>query len=459
MRDAIILGGGISGLTAAYLLQRDGFDSLVLEKADGPGGPISSLRRDGYLHERGPNSLLLPDPWVEELVSELELGPHLLETDPAASKRFIVKNGRPVPVPSSPLQAATTSLFSLKGKLGFLSEPFRSPISEEPAASETVAAFVTRRMGKDFLDYAIDPFVSGVYAGDPHQLILEHAFPLMRSFERDGGSIIRGALAYNKKRRGEGAAYKKRSVSFDEGLGLLPTTLGRKLGDRLRLSASVTDIEFADGSWQVRWRRGEENFQAVARQLIVCLPSYTIKTLNWPEGIRNALDRAPDLSYPAVHSLAIGFKRSEVKHPLDGFGMLVPSKEPQTILGALFNSSLFPHRAPEGYVLLTAMLGGVRHPELADATEDELLDAALTDLRPLLGIKGEPSFTHVVSWPRAIPQYTSAFGNWRDTLHSLEKRHSGLFFGGSAIDGIAMGAALMSGKRQAERAATRSSGA
>ena len=186
MQDAIILGGGISGLTAAYLAQQKGLDISVIEKAPQPGGPITSCSEEGYLYERGPNSLLLPDPWVESFIEELGLKDQLQETNPIAHKRYIVKKGKPVAVPASPLQAVFTPLFSLKGKLGFLLEPFRKQISERAARSETVANFVQRRMGKDFLDYAIDPFVSGVYAGDPHQLILEHAFPLMRGFERDG---------------------------------------------------------------------------------------------------------------------------------------------------------------------------------------------------------------------------------------------------------------------------------
>ncbi|MDQ8200216.1 protoporphyrinogen oxidase [Pelagicoccus enzymogenes] len=450
MQDAIILGGGISGLTAAYLAQQGGLDISVIEKASHPGGPITSCQKDGYLFERGPNSLLLPDPWVESFIAELGLQDQLQETNPVANKRYIVKKGRPVAVPTSPLQAVTTPLFSLKGKLGFLLEPFRKQISERAGRTETVASFVQRRMGKDFLDYAIDPFVSGVYAGDPHKLILEQAFPIMRGFEREGGSIIRGAIKHKKRQKREGTAYKKRSISFREGLGVLPKTIGRKLGNRLWLNSEAVAVNRVDEAWQVTWKRDGENFEGFAKNLIVCLPSYAIKRIAWSKGISEPLKASPNLEYPPVHSLALGFRREQIAHPLDGFGVLVPSKESPTILGALFSSSLYEGRAPQGHCLLTVMMGGIRHPEFASLSPEKLLPIALGDLRSLVGLEGEPSFYHCSSWPRAIPQYTRDFAPWKETLHSLEDEYPGLHFGGNCVDGIAMGASILSGKRLAE---------
>lgn len=450
MQDAIILGGGISGLTAAYLLQQEGLEISVIEKGKAPGGPIQSSQENGYLVEHGPNSLLLPNPWVENFINQLGLGNQLQLANPTADKRYIVKNDQLVPVPASPLQAITTPLFSLAGKLGFLGEPFRRQISDKAAATETVASFVTRRMGKDFLNYAIDPFVSGVYAGDPHKLILEHAFPLMRGFEKDSGSIIRGAISYRKRRKAEGTAYKKKSVSFRKGLGILPQTIARKLGNHLWLDSEVVAVNRNDQGWQVTWKRDGENFEGFAKRLIVCLPSYATKRIAWTGVIAKSLQQTPDLPYPAVHSLALGFKRDQIQHALDGFGALVPSIESLNLLGVLFSSAMYPNRAPEGHCLLTVMIGGIRHPELANATQDQLLEIAMADLRPLLGIAGDPTYIQHTASPKAIPQYTADFAAWRDTLHNLEEEFSGLHFGGNSIDGIAMGASILSGKRLAE---------
>lgn len=450
MQDAIILGGGISGLTAGYVAQTAGLEVTVIEKGKRPGGPISSYREDGYLVERGPNSLLLPDPWVETLIAKLGLASEMLETSPLARKRFIVKDGAPVAVPMSPLQAVATPLFSLSGKFGFLAEPFRKRIPDEEGEAETVASFVRRRLGPDFLDYAIDPFVSGVYAGDPHQLVLSHAFPLMRGFERDGGSILRGALQRKRQQRKAGTAYKKRSISFRDGLGALPAALARKLGNRLWTASEALSVARVGDAWQVTWQRDGECFEGFAKNLLVCLPAHAIKKIAWPSSLAATLQATPELAYPAVHSLALGFHRDQISHPLDGFGMLVPSREPPTILGALFSSSLYPGRAPAEHCLLTVMLGGIRHPELAPLPPANLLEIALQDIRPLLGVRGDPCFFRCASWPRAIPQYTRDFGAWKEALRGLETRFPGLCFGGSAIDGIAMGASLLSGRRLAQ---------
>ncbi len=447
MQDAIIIGAGICGLTAANLLNSKGKKVTLLEKGSAAGGPIQTVRENGYLAERGPNSLLLPDPWTESFISTLGLDEELLEASPLAHKRYIVKNGRPVAVPMSPLQAVTTPLFSLKAKLGFLAEPFRKPISAKDAETETVASFVTRRMGPEFLDYAIDPFVSGVYAGDPNKLLLQHAFPLMRGLERDGNSIIRGALKLKKQRKAEGTSYKKRSISFKAGLEVLPQRLAATLEDSLQLNSEVTSIKRNDDTWTIHWTKEGKIQQSQSKNLIITLPSHAIKQLPWSGDITTELSATPDLQYPAVHSLSLGFKQEQIQHALDGFGMLVPSKEANTILGALFCSSLYSDRAPDGHCLITVMIGGIRRPDLADKSQDELTQIALENLQSLIGLKGTPTWSSLSSWPRAIPQYTADFGPWKSTLQQLESKNQGLHFGGHAVDGIAMGACIQSGRR------------
>lgn len=450
MHDAIIIGGGITGLTAGYLLQKKGLDVAVIERRPRPGGPIQSLEHEGYLLEKGPNSLLLPDKWAEEFLHEIGLGPEIQETSPLAKKRYIVRKGRPVAVPGSLLQAVTTPLFSLKAKLGFLGEPFRKRDRNTDENTESVAQFVKRRMGQEFLDYAINPFVRGVYAGDPEELVLKHAFPLMLKFEREGGSLTRGALKHKKAAK-DGSNFKKRSINFKEGLATLPKTLARKLGNRLWLGTTVVALNRNDQGWQVTWKKDGENFEGFAKNVIVCLPSHGIKRLTWPEPITQRFLKAPDLVYPTVHCLALGFDRAQIDHPLDGFGVLVPSKERFDILGALFNSSMYPNRAPEGQCLLTAMLGGRQRPDLADASEEELVRYATSDLNKLLGVRGKPVFHQLTTWPQAIPQYSQAFGPWKKSIEELETDYSDLHFGGHAIDGISIGASLLSGKRLSEK--------
>ncbi len=450
MQDAIIIGGGITGLATGYLLQQKGYDVSVIEKSLRPGGPVQSVAHNGYLVEKGPNSLLLPDQWVEDLIHELGLRPDVVETDPAARKRYIVRRGRPVAVPSSVFQAATTPLFSLKAKLGMLGEPFRKRRPDIDEDTETVAAFVTRRLGQEFLDYAVDPLVSGIYAGDTHELVLKHAFPFLLELEREEGSLIRGALA-RKKQASTASSYKKRSINFKSGLATLPKTIARKLGNRLWLGSTVAAVNPNDEGWQVTWKRDGENFEGFTKNILVCLPARAVKSLAWPQTIADAVAIAPDLPCPAVHCLGLGYDRSKVAHPLDGFGMLVPGKENFNILGALFNSSLYPHRAPQGECLLTVMIGGQKRPDLAKIPEEELVKLATRDLATLLGVQGTPNFKYLTTWPHAIPQYTEAFGPWKKSLQSIETSFPTLHFGGHAIDGISLAASLLSAKRLSEK--------
>lgn len=450
MQDTIIIGAGITGLTAAYLLKKKGEEITLLERSKTAGGPISTVKKDGYLAETGPNSLLLPNTWCEEFLEELGLNDKILEASPAAHKRYIARDGKPVAVPMSPAQAVTTRLFSLKAKIGFLAEPFRKAISHEDAETETVASFVSRRMGPEFLHYAIDPFVSGIYAGNPHELILKHAFPLMRSFEENGGSIIRGALKRKKQQKKDGTAYKKRSITFKEGLETLPFTLAAKIGDALELNSCIQKIEKLENGWHVSYEQNGNQLSKQARRLMICIPSHAIKSLPWEAKIQAKLNASPDLPFPAVHSLSLGFSNEQITHPLDGFGMLIPGLEKSDILGALFCSSVYSDRAPEGHCLLTVMLGGQRRPDLAERSIDELQKIAMNALGPLIGAQGKPTFRSLSTWPRAIPQYNESFAPWKATIAQIESESANLYFGGNCIDGIAMGACIVSGKRLSE---------
>ncbi len=450
MQDAIIVGGGITGLTTGYLLQQKGLDISVVEKNLRPGGPIQSVSHNGFLIEKGPNSLLPSDPWIFSLIDELGLGNSISEEDPQAKNRYIVKDGKPVAAPTNPLQFLTNPLFSFRAKLRLLTEPFRKPAPLQYTLTESVSAFTRRRLGREFLDYAVDPFVSGIYAGNPDELILKDAFPTLHEFEQTHGSLFKGAKAKRKQSKSTPEAPKKRSVNFDEGLQMLPRTIARKLGNRLWLGSTVVAINRNDQGWQVTWKQDGENFEGFAKNLFICLPSRQVKTLAWPQPISEWISNSPDLPYPTVHSLALGYRRDQIAHPLDGFGALVPSKEKTRILGALFSSSLYPSRAPEEHCLLTTMLGGRGSPELADASESELLEIATTDLQRLFGITGEPMFHYLTTWKHAIPQYTKNFRGWKECIQSLESDYPGLRFGGNSIDGIAISASLLSAKRLAD---------
>lgn len=392
----LVVGGGISGLATAWFLHRRGRSVVVLEAGAEPGGSIRTERRDGFLVEGGPNSTLYRDGALAELVRGLDLERELIEANAAAKRRYIAKGGRPEPLPDGPLALLSTGVFTPAGKLRLLLEPFHG----RAAAEESIAQFVQRRLGHEFLDWAIDPFVSGVYAGDPARLSVRAATPKIYALEAEYGSLFLGAAARMLRGRPSGPQPTGRLISFRTGMQTLPRAVARALGGRFRAGRAVEAIERTPTGWAVRTPAGTDE----GERLVLAVPAYRAAELLAP--IDRALGEALEgIRYPPVASVALGFERAQVAHPLDGFGMLVPGRLGRETLGVLFSSTLFPERAPPGRVLLTAFVGGARHETAGTLPEAALVERVLADLGPLLGIRDAPVFRHLTCWPRAIPQY------------------------------------------------------
>jgi oxygen-dependent protoporphyrinogen oxidase len=439
-----VLGGGITGLTAAWQLHRAGVPVVVFEATARTGGVIGAERDQGWLHEGGPNSILEGSADVTALIEAVGLGARRVYAGSAAKQRFVVKGGRLVAMPASPVSFLKSGLFSWRAKLGILAEPFRR--RRTLATEESVAAFVLRRLGPEFLDYAIDPFVAGVYAGDPRELSLAQAFPKLHALERDYGSLIRGAI----KRRNPGTAPRGRILTFPNGLEELPAALAGSLGESVRRQCSVRELARTEAGWRVGWERdgvrADQDFAAV----ISALPPDALAGLPI-RGVEAASGLAVlrDIAQPPVVSLFTGFRREDVAHPLDGFGFLVPRVENRRILGCLFSSTLFPGRAPAGHVALTTFVGGTRQPELALMDNSTLLEIVLPELRALLGVRGEPVLARWRRWSRAIPQYNVGYQRFKDACSAAEASAPGLFIGGNVRDGISLSACVESGRRLA----------
>ena len=452
MKPVAIIGAGITGLTAAFYLKRAGVPVMVYESGGRAGGVIQSLRKDGFLAEFGPNTILETSPKIAQLVRDAGLGQRRLDTDPQAEARYLVRHGRPIKMPGSPLGFFTTKLFSARAKLTVLREPFVKP--RRDGVEESIAQFVVRRLNQEFLDHAIDALVAGIYAGDPHKLSLPQAFPRLQALEDKYGSLIKGQIfgARERKRRGEISKDRAPKFSFDEGLQVLPDALAAQLGDSLKLNTPVTKLAQVDGGWRVTAANGEVEFGAV----IYCGTAYRLAELQIEAG-KAALPRPAEafseISYPPVASVVLGFRREDLAHPCLGYGMLIPKIEGFKILGTIFSSALFPNRAPTGHLLLTSYVGGERYPELALLPPEKLVELTLADLRVLLGVKGNPVFTQTALYPRAIPQYNVGFGKYRQLLAGLETAAPGLFFAGHYRDGVSLGDSIVSGVNITERVA------
>lgn len=439
-----VLGGGITGLTAAWHLRQAGYSPVVFERSDRVGGAIGASRCDGWLHERGPNSLLEGDPAVGRFIDEIGLGERRLYAAPAAKQRYICRGGRLVAMPTSPLAFATTPLFSWRAKLGLFGEPWRARGAAD--ADETVADFVRRRLGSEFLDYAVNPFVGGVYAGDPEALSVRHAFPKLQALEQEHGSLLRGALA----RRNTSGGPKGRIYSFPNGLSELPHMLAEELRGSIWLETGVEAIQRVADGWQLTLTcanfRTTETFAAV----VSALPADALARIAWigaPQAPLLADLRT--IEHPPVVSVFTGYRRQDVRHPLDGFGVLVPQVERRLILGSLFSSTLFPGRAPDDHVALTTFVGGTRQPELARLDDDALLSLVNGELARLVGVRAPHVYAHIQRWPRAIPQYRIGYQRYKEAIATFEAGAPGVFIGGNVRDGISLANCVASGRRLA----------
>ena len=451
MKSVAVIGAGITGLTAAFYLSRKGVPVTVYEAGGHAGGVIRSVRRDGYLAEFGPNTLLETSPKITQLVRDAGLASRRLDPDPKASARYVVRYRRPIAMPGSPVGFLTTPLFSLRAKLAVLREPFVP--ARRDGKEESIAEFVMRRLGREFLDQAIDALVAGIYAGDPFKLSVPHAFPKLAQLEARYGSLIKGQILGGRERRKRGEIAKDRApkFSFDEGLQVLPETLAAHLGPAIQFNSAVTKIIQSPNGWLVEAAETGGPSRSEHSAVIYAGTAFKLAQLQLETAAALDLARFSEIRYPPVASVVLGFRREDVTHPCQGFGMLIPRVEGFKILGTIFSSSLFPNRAPAGHLALTSYVGGERYPDLAALPAAELVRVVCEDLRVLLGVKGVPTFEHTVLYPQAIPQYNVGYGRYKDAMSQLETSAPGFFLAGHFRDGVSLSDSILSACNVVER--------
>ncbi|VFQ97530.1 unnamed protein product [Cuscuta campestris] len=362
----------------------------------------------------------------------------------------------------------SSNFLSVGSKLQILMEPFlwtNKKLPKESDTNESVGHFFQRHFGNEVVEYLIDPFVAGTTGGDPKSLSMTHAFPELWDLEKRFGSVIFGAIqskiSSNKKNQGPIGASKikhqRGSFSFIGGMQTLTDALCKELGeDELKLSSKVLELsshhkENCLGSWLVsyasphRKHSVKESFDAV----VMTAPLSDVKTMNFTQkGAPFLLNFLPEVDYVPLSIMITTFKRENVKRPLEGFGVLVPSKEEQNglkTIGTLFSSMMFPDRAPKNVYLYTTFIGGSRNRELAKASRDELKEIVSSDLKQLLGAEGEPMFVNHVFWSKAFPLYDHNYGSVLEAVDRMEKNLPGFFYAGNHKGGLSVGKAISSG--------------
>jgi len=432
-RDVLVLGAGISGLTTAFLLARRGLKVAVLEAAPRVGGAIETLADGPWRFEMGPNTVLEGNADVTALIAACGLDAEKLTAPAAAKKRYLWKGGRLHALPGGPGGFLGTPLFSFGAKLRLLKEPWIARPAD--GREETIADFVRRRLGTEFLDYAVGPFVSGVYAGDPERLSVRWAVARIHALERDHGSLIRGALAKRK-----GPAPAGGMITFHDGLAALPRRLAQNIKEMIgdvHTGVFCRRVTCSGDGYVVETESEAGSGSFAAGRLVVAVPADVAARL-LDELTGGASRLFAEIPYAAVAVVSLGWRREDVGHPLDGFGFLAPRKEGLNILGCLFTSTLFPGRAPEGHASLVAFVGGRTNPEITARDDDAILATVRAELGRALGLTGEPVFHHVRRWPRAIPQYELGHGRFVERAEEIERQNPGLRISGNFLRGISV---------------------
>jgi protoporphyrinogen/coproporphyrinogen III oxidase len=445
-RQAIVIGAGISGLACALRLREMGVAVRVFEAGARPGGIISTIERDGFLFESGPQSFQLTTE-LRELIRAAGCESGLVEADPR-SPRYILRKGKLHPAPMSPPAVLTTSLLGAGSKMRALSEPFRR--SRPVPGDESFADFVRRKFGTEILEYLAGPFVSGVFAGDPEKLSLPSAFPSLALWEAEYGSVIRGAMK-SRGKSGKIGSTRPKPASFKSGMETVLNAMAEKLGPALTTNAAVDTVQpAASDSWTIHCTAAAAAKKTDADAIVLATPAHVATQLLAPISVRLASTLA-GIPYAPIAVVALGYRREHVGQALDGFGFLVPRTEKLRTLGTIWNSSLFRGRCPQGTVLMTSFLGGATDPQILAVDDEQVVNLVHQELSGVLRISAPPIAQHVWRHARALPQYNLGHAQKVAAIREDILSIRGFFITGNYLDGPSIGSCVLQGFRTAEK--------
>jgi len=447
--DIVIIGAGLTGLTLAYYLNKAGKKFILLEKSDVVGGVIKTHKEEGFVFEGGPTTGVIGSEEIVELFDDLKEDCKLELTNDNAGERWILKNNIWEPLPTGLGKAIKTPLFSLRDKFRILGEPFRKRGTNP---NESLASMVKRRLGKSFLDYAVDPFVSGIYAGDPDLLITKYALPKLYNLEQQYGSFIKGAIKKKKEPKTELQKRVSRAVfSVKGGLGNLIQALNKNIPEEaVYCGVESIKVNPLGSKFKVSYdNNSREIHEIIASKVITTVGGYVLPEI-LPFVNSTRMVNLSSLLYAKVMQVAVGYN-NWTGRSLNAFGGLVPANENKDILGILFPGSLFEGRCPNNGALLSVFVGGIKKPHLFEKTDDEIKKIVSDEIMQTLNEQNKPDFIRIFRYPRAIPQYDILTEKRIEEIVEIETKYPGLILAGNIRDGIGMADRVSQAKKLAIR--------
>ncbi len=461
-----VVGGGIAGLAAAHRLTEIApeVEILLLEKSDRLGGVLKTVHEDGFQVETSADNFITTIPYALDLCKRLGLSDQLVQTNPAFRRTYVVCRGklRTLPdgflmmAPTRMLPLATTPILSPLAKLRCALEYFLPPRRHDH--DESMAEFVRRRLGRGAFDRLVEPLVSAVYAADMERLSVKATLSRFHDMERDHGSLVRAMRAQmaasrkaKKKTETQSGARYSMFVTLRQGLSSIVDAIEKRLpAGSIRLGQTVQAIKPSDDKTKWTLRTTEGKTETVDR-VILATPSFI--TADLLRGLdRELADELDRIEHSGTAIVSVAFDASQVGQPIEGMGAVVPKIESSPILAISFSSHKYVHRAPDGKILLRVFVGGARAPEMAEMEDDALMPIVLGELRKLLKIEGDPSFTHVAHWPRTMPQYHVGHLDRIARIEARLTKYDGLELAGNAYHGVGIPDCIHGGEQAAERA-------
>ncbi|TAN61707.1 protoporphyrinogen oxidase [bacterium] len=470
MKRVVIIGGGISGLATAYSLREHQpkdvpLEITLLEKNDRLGGNIVTERSGDFIIEGGPDCFLSEKPWAMELCKRIGLGDGLLTTNETNKKTFVFSRGalRELPegvilmVPTKILPLAFSSLISIGGKFRMAAEYFIPRKTDD--SDETLSSFVIRRLGKEALDKIAEPLVAGVHAADPDTMSVRSSFPKFVSLEQEHGSLIRGMikrmeLLKKTHKPSQESAQKKTTmfITLKNGLSTLTSELQARLTaspyTNIKTNTAVASVAKKNGLYSLALKDGSG---MEADSIIICSPAYVAAELL--KGFDSELtEKLLTIPYVSTATISLGFKKADIKHPLNGFGFVVPKTEGRKIMAASWTSVKFKYRAPDDSVLIRCFVGGAKDADLVSLSDEEMLKMVRIELKETMGITAEPVITRIYRWFNSMPQYTVGHEGRIKLIEEKLLKHPGLYLTGSAYHGIGIPDSIRTAEITAKKA-------